>query len=291
MRPGCDDTSEILQERAQSCAVLFINLDRSPNRRDFQHAQARRLGLEFERISAVDGAELPDEIYRRYAYRWQRVLTRNEVACLLSHAKCWERTIELACNTLVLEDDAVLAEELPAFLNEAANIAGCLAINIETQCKKAFLAPSRLLRAAPHRLQTAVSGSAGYLVTPQAAAALLKGLPVGASLADNYIWGKRNVTRLQAGPALCMGMDVLQAHFRLEQTRLAHSAIANKVRSRKEKTWSYVRHPMTAIRRLKAQVSLGLAKMILPWFAESRIVSPYPSLLANYQALRGVYNG
>jgi glycosyl transferase family 25 len=293
MLQGCEGALEAQRVAAQQCAILVINLDRAPERLAFQRAQAKHLGIDFERIPAVDGAKLSAETYHRYARRWQRVMTRNEVACLLSHARCWEHVIELGCNALVLEDDAVLAEELPAFLNEAAALEGCVVVNIETRCRRAFLARERSAYSSTglYALLRAVSGSAGYLVTPEAAAMLLKGLPHKAGLVDNYIWGKRDVRRLQADPAFCMGLDVMQAHFQLEKTALARSNIANNGRSRAEKILSYCRHPLTAWRRVKAQVSLGLTKIILPWVVAWRVVAPYPSILANYQALKGVCNG
>jgi len=274
------------------CAILVINLDRSSERLAFQRAQADRLGLGFTRIVAVDGMELTDDVYRRHAFSWQRTLTRNEVACLLSHAKCWQYALENRCNVLVMEDDAVVSPEIYNFLAIASGLEGCLAINLETRGTISFLAKGIESGELPFRkVLTAVAGAAAYMITPAAAEVLLKGLPGRAGLADNYIWGDRRIVRLQADPAYCMGLDVMQSYFGLEQANRASSSIANRKRSRAEKMLSYIRHPLTGFRRIKAQLAVGIAKIVLPWVAEKRVIAPYPSILANYQALRGVYNG
>lgn len=274
---------------ATGCAILVINLDRSPDRLAFQRAQAERLGLDFTRIVAVDGMKLSDDIYRLHAFNWQRVLTRNEVACLLSHAKCWQHVIQTGRNSLILEDDAVVSPEIVQFLETASQFNGAVAINLETQGKKSFLRMSG--GEGFPRLLTSVSGSLAYLITPEAARVLLNGLPGRAGLADNYIWSHTGVSRLQADPAYCMGMDVMQAYFRLDPFVAASSSIAYRKPSGAEKLRSYLKHPLTALRRIRAEAKLGLAKVILPLVAERRVVAPHPSILANYQALRGVYNG
>jgi glycosyl transferase, family 25 len=91
----------------QDTPVLIINLDRSPDRLSFQRSQALRLGLRFERIPAADGVRLLQADFELYAYQWLRPLSRTEVGCLLSHAACWGRVVELKRNAIVLEDDVV----------------------------------------------------------------------------------------------------------------------------------------------------------------------------------------
>lgn len=274
---------------SQGCAILVINLDRSPGRLAFQTKQASQLGLSFERVRAVDGAEISRETYRRYAFRWQRVMTRNEVACLLSHSLCWKRTAEIGRTTLILEDDAVLAADMPAFPQSVTTLEGPHVINLETQLSRSFLSrwpvqePSFKL----YPLLTAVAGAAGYIITPEAARVLLAGLPGEAGLADNYIWGRRKVRRSQADPALCMALDVLQAHYGGRNATVSRSTIAKGKTQRLQKLSSYVRHPGTAWRRIRAQSALGLSKIVLPRVAEYRVVEPHPSIIARYAALEG----
>ncbi|MFL3646689.1 MAG: glycosyltransferase family 25 protein [Cellvibrionales bacterium] len=103
--------------------VFVINLDRSAGRLANMSAHLQRLGLNFTRISAVDGSALttsqrtleysPDK--NRKTYR--RALSNGEIGCYLSHRACWQRIVDDHLDVaLVLEDDAVLHEHLPGLL-------------------------------------------------------------------------------------------------------------------------------------------------------------------------------
>lgn len=78
----------------------------------------RELGIEYDRIEAVNGLDLKDsDIYgitksRKDRMLWYRDLTKLEIGCLLSHRKCWKKL--LADNyerALVLEDDIEIADK------------------------------------------------------------------------------------------------------------------------------------------------------------------------------------
>lgn len=91
--------------------VYVINLNRRPERLASITESLRRLGLSFERIAAVDGAELSA------AEDTVRTLGRAEHGCLVSHYEALRRF--LASNetaALVLEDDAKVASDLPSAL-------------------------------------------------------------------------------------------------------------------------------------------------------------------------------
>ncbi|MDR0535063.1 MAG: glycosyltransferase family 25 protein [Puniceicoccales bacterium] len=103
--------------------ILVINLDRSPERLASVSSQLANLALPWERIPAVDGSmftlgALPEgyspDLNRKHFYR---PLSLGEIACFLSHRLAWQRISEKAWDAaLILEDDCLLSEKLPAAL-------------------------------------------------------------------------------------------------------------------------------------------------------------------------------
>lgn len=87
--------------------IYVINLDRRPDRLAAITADLDRLGLAFERIKAIDGRELQDDLGP------EPLLNLAEKACVLSHAKALRRLLESDHPAaLILEDDAELGEGL-----------------------------------------------------------------------------------------------------------------------------------------------------------------------------------
>lgn len=93
--------------------VFVINLKRSAERRHHTTEQLNDLGVPFQIIEAIDGAELSDQeiqnnrdfnIYKCGMH--SRYLLKEEIGCTLSHLKIYrhmvDEKIELAC---ILEDD------------------------------------------------------------------------------------------------------------------------------------------------------------------------------------------
>ena len=101
--------------------VCLINLDRAPERLATATEQLKKLGVEFERVSAVDGQAMDEKEYRRHVNRFRswcvigRVCNRGEVGCALSHFAAWggETPREVTC---VLEDDVLLDPRFKATL-------------------------------------------------------------------------------------------------------------------------------------------------------------------------------
>ena len=103
--------------------IYCINLDRSPDRWRFMQEQFDGLGLEYERIAAVDGRTLTADRLPEVAVM-ERVaevkdLTPNMIGAVLSHVKAYRRFLEDGAETAVfMEDDVELlhgfAEALPA---------------------------------------------------------------------------------------------------------------------------------------------------------------------------------
>ena len=103
--------------------IVVISLARAPERRRAIAAQLERLGLPFEFFDAIDGAKLSpervDAVYspNRTFMRMGRYLHANEIGCALSHMDIWEHMLrESIPELLILEDDVVLADDLPTLL-------------------------------------------------------------------------------------------------------------------------------------------------------------------------------
>ncbi|MBY5994083.1 glycosyltransferase family 25 protein [Ferrimonas balearica] len=110
--------SRAVHDRRQapsSPATFVINLDRSTDRWQRIERNLAEFGLDYQRVSAVEGATLsPQVLHQHYCpqlnqEQLHRTLTPGEIACYLSHRKVWQRILDedLPC-ALVLEDDVQL---------------------------------------------------------------------------------------------------------------------------------------------------------------------------------------
>ena len=91
--------------------VYVINLDRSTDRLTLITQTFEKLGLEFERVNAVDGSQLEAKDYTA-ANQFHRPLQANEIACYLSHVKCWNKILTDNVDFgVVLEDDIALIDD------------------------------------------------------------------------------------------------------------------------------------------------------------------------------------
>ena len=103
---------------------LIINLDRSIDRWQRMESQFQTLGISsFQRISAIDAKkdELPMDCVAPLGspkkYFVPRELTRGEVACYLSHIKCWKTLLNSDEHwAVIFEDDIQLSERSKNFI-------------------------------------------------------------------------------------------------------------------------------------------------------------------------------
>ncbi|WP_269930307.1 glycosyltransferase family 25 protein [Aminobacter sp. HY435] len=89
---------------------IYLNLERSRDRREWMEGQAKSLGTPLERLPAVDGAQLGST----------HPVSPSALGCFLSHRSAWE----LAATgddpyVAIFEDDIHLSPELPKFLQDA----------------------------------------------------------------------------------------------------------------------------------------------------------------------------
>ncbi|MCM2294304.1 glycosyltransferase family 25 protein [Allorhizobium sp. BGMRC 0089] len=93
--------------------ALIIHLERAEKRRDHVNALLASLPMPGQIIAAVDGQSLSDTEIRAFYKRrlhsplYPFSLTRNEIACMLSHRRAWQTIIDLNLDAaLIMEDDA-----------------------------------------------------------------------------------------------------------------------------------------------------------------------------------------
>jgi glycosyl transferase, family 25 len=100
--------------------AFVINLDRRVDRLDAISSVMSKAGLDFERVSAVDGKRVNfSDVALPLIAKWYigRRLAAGAVGCFLSHRKIWREMLENNISqALILEDDAQMVEWDPRIL-------------------------------------------------------------------------------------------------------------------------------------------------------------------------------
>lgn len=110
---------EKLQPRSP-IGIYVINLDSRQDRWEKLAGQLDALGLDYRRVAAVDGTTISDEELARHFPRKGPLgqLGRGDMACTLSHFRAMRVFLESDKRlALVLEDDVVLAQDLPEIVH------------------------------------------------------------------------------------------------------------------------------------------------------------------------------
>jgi len=126
--------------------VICINLDRSPRRWAFMAAQFQALGVEVERLAAIDGAaNVPAWLAPEFAGPHQ--LTSGEVGCYASHLVAAQMVVgQCLPHVVVLEDDVTLDPDFPMACREAIDNApaGWDCIHLSGVVKRSVVAVQNL---------------------------------------------------------------------------------------------------------------------------------------------------
>lgn len=109
--------------------IVVINLPASSARRQTIADHLSELGLTPTFFEAIDGRKLAEEevnaVYdenRAQKTNWGK-LTRGEIGCALSHRAVWKDLIASGeSGWIVLEDDAVLASDVPSWLTSLSEL-------------------------------------------------------------------------------------------------------------------------------------------------------------------------
>ncbi len=172
------------------------------------------LGLEFQRVSAIDGRKLTEED----AARWQPDLRggyrTGEIGCFLSHRECWRRIVDeaLPC-AAIFEDDLHFGGDAASLLGGDAWIPeDADVVKIETK-----LYPTRIDKAPSavvgtrrlYRLRGKHAGAGGYVVSLKGATKLLRMSETLTGPVDQFVFNPAlqsaaSLVTYQLFPAVCM---------------------------------------------------------------------------------------
>ncbi|MGO1161108.1 glycosyltransferase family 25 protein [Brucella pseudogrignonensis] len=108
--------------------AFIIHLARAKDRRPQVEKLLRELPVKTEVIDAVDSQTLPDtdikRVYKRklHAPRYPFALSKNEIACFLSHRKAWQAIVDQGLDAgFVIEDDIELTDVFNAAFHAVTN--------------------------------------------------------------------------------------------------------------------------------------------------------------------------
>jgi len=159
--------------------AFFINLDRHPERRAHIERQLTDAGISAERVSGIDGRDLPPELaaYFNLKNSSRRALTPGQTGCHASHLKVMQIILERDLDAaLVLEDDAIIETSLRDTIKETLERlpAGWDIVRLCRPAKRAvrILKPLSFGRSVV-RFSRVPIGRAGYLVSKCGARKLL----------------------------------------------------------------------------------------------------------------------
>jgi glycosyl transferase family 25 len=238
--------------------TLVINLKRATERMRFQETQLEALGIEFQRIDAIDAKEMPAETYTKNAFQWQRPLRKSEVACCLSHAAAWEAVLKRQEPCLILEDDALLSDQTGDVLSALESYTDYDCVNLETRKRSKLVSKKKIPLIAGLQTSKLIqdkSGSAAYVLWPSGAAILLNRLRThGAGLADALLTTGPRWEHGQIEPAIAVQMDCCD-HYGIESPIKTQTSIHHSPKPKTQNPYPFY------WRRCSAQLLIALRKL------------------------------
>lgn len=185
----------IKTETVPEMKCYFINLDHSLDRRHLMEEQLNRLQgmmpegkMAFIRISAIDAEKLDEETinahYEKNHYSFNARffpnvlsgggMSQGEIACFLSHRKCWEQIVQSDDEyAAVFEDDVIFSEKAGEFLCGTSWIpkdADIVKLEVLTRKIVTGISPDTVVEGKEVlRLYSSSLGTAAYVISRKAA--------------------------------------------------------------------------------------------------------------------------
>lgn len=197
--------------------TYILNLPSAHERKAFQIQQAEQLGLEAIFVNAVTPAEIPEEVFQKHAFSWERPIKITEVACYWSHHGVWQTIAQSNAPALILEDDAILARNTPQLLSWLQELQVADHVSLETRRRQKLLGRQALshpeLPASVCPLWQDRTGAAAYVLWPAGAQILLRKFErQGMGLADAFISSTYELRSWQTEPAFAIQADVAASY-------------------------------------------------------------------------------
>jgi glycosyl transferase family 25 len=187
--------------------VYLINLDKDIERLSAAKAQFKRLGITYERISAVYGKDLNlterDNAVNKF--RWWCAVGRpvriGEIGCALSHYSIYKQMRDVPF--CILEDDVILDSrfmEVLDYIEDQIDLTKSQVFLLSNHSKDISVDNNIHIEPAKRDMYTE-----GYVITPKAAKALLKAnLPLQCPCDWWGRWVKQGIIELyHAFPTVC----------------------------------------------------------------------------------------
>ena len=247
--------------------IFLINLDTAKTHLRYQEKQMERLGLDFERRRATPINEIEQEFIQDFHKKWKWVhnLLDFEISIFYNHIQLWKKIIASGKPALILEDDVFLCPDIKEVLShiEAGGFQGY--INLEQSLFKRYVsANSQTLGYKDYHLIQSYkdkTGSAGYIIDPQAASILLETsqkffLPSDTFIQSPFVKMKKYI--IEPSP-LCQDKQFLIKTFYPQEN------FYQKMKMKKNKTAYKIRNIYE--------------KCFFPKKTMKRAIKPHPSLL------------
>ena len=196
--------------------ILVISVATATARRAMQLKQLDQLGLSGKIMDAVTPKELPVSVLDDYKFSWARPLSDGEIACALSHKKAWEIAAKSNGPTLILEDDALLSNDISDVLQAISEGPDLGYISLEFYGQRKTLGKSLALGSTGYgisRLFRDRGGAAAYVVWPQSAQHILEAQTSSLALADAAINLTLGMKFYQLEPACAVQANVLARQY------------------------------------------------------------------------------
>ncbi len=195
----------------------LINLNKDHDRLNFFTSNFKRLGIEFERIAAIDGRTFSEQDFQEFLKdrpRNNKSWMRGQIGCFLSHHTAWNKISQSNERfSAVFEDDVHISDDLKLILADDSWIPDEVdIIRLETSTNRVRLTLRPLLIHAERKIYGVKSTTwctGGYIINRRTAQQLID-LPaqyhqpsdvILFNFEDSTIAKKLNI--LQCQPSLC----------------------------------------------------------------------------------------
>lgn len=157
--------------------TFIINLAERSDRKNFMQDQLNKLNLNYQFIEAIDGRKLSDDEINKVTLNFaDSYLTKGEIGCALSHLKVYKKMVNENIDiALVLEDDAILANDLSSTLREINAIDNKQKPNIYLLSRADSFIKNQKISNNIYRIKDA-SAAHGYIINIKAAKNLISQL-------------------------------------------------------------------------------------------------------------------
>lgn len=240
---------------------FVINLDRSRDRLAHVVTEFEKIGIAFQRVSAVDGRTLVD--MPKYAPH----LRTAEVACFLSHKKCWTAIADGTDDyAAVFEDDVVMDCQAAGLLSDENWVpVDADVVKVETFLNKTIVGIRPVVS---HRGFSIVRlygdhpGTSGYVISRMAARRFLAATAEIKCPVDGFLFGSEHQasavkTVYQTAPALCIQSMFLKSRANMLKSEIAPERCEPSVVARKPSKKGLAQKLVAEIRRTARNLVLA----------------------------------